>query len=179
MQDTDQGLRGYALHTRRHTQGLLPPHPHVHSNISASSSSKTQLEYLIMGYTSHVIPNTSHPDTPDSYTHVQKRRHTKTPRDTLTRTETTLRCLARVRARPGAPACYFSASQPPRLRSSAPGGRRPGLPPPPPPSARCPPKNGEIESAGRESRELEVRRLDRRVEGGCSWMPRGTWGKSP
>lgn len=126
IQDADQGLRGYALHTRRHTQGLLPPHPHVHSNISASSSSKTQLEYLIMGYTSHVIPNTSHPDTPDSYTHVRKRRHTKTPRDTLTRTETTLRCLARVRARPGAPACYFSASQSPRLRSSAPGGRRPG-----------------------------------------------------
>lgn len=35
IQDADQGLRGYALHTRRHTHVLLPPHPHTHSNISS------------------------------------------------------------------------------------------------------------------------------------------------
>lgn len=85
-----------------------------------------------------------------SYTHVQKRRHTKTPMDTLTRTETTLRCLARVRTRPGAPACYFLG-----LQSSPPRGRLPGEAAAPP-SAWCSPRNGESERKSGESWELDA-----------------------
>lgn len=115
---------------------------------------------------------------PNSYTHVQKCRHTKTPMDTLTRTKTTLRCLARVRTRPGAPAWYFSRSQSPPLRSSAPAGRRPGslhlftL--------RAVPTQewGRRERWPPESRGRGVRRLNRGNEGGWSWMPKGTCEKS-
>lgn len=96
-----------------------------------------------------------------SYTHVQKRRHTKTPMDTLTRTKTTLRCLARVHTRPGAPACYFSGSQPSPLWLW--GKAAPRLPPLPPCSAPCLPKNGESERAGHE--RVESWELDAWIAG--------------
>lgn len=125
-QDADRGLRGYALHTRRHTQSPAS-HPHVHCNISIIVLIKKKLGVPDSGVPA--LLSYTHPTQtpPDSYTHMQKRRNTKMPMDTLTRTETTLRCLARVRTRPGAPVCYFlgsqSASAAPELGS---WGRRPG-----------------------------------------------------
>lgn len=95
--------------------------------------------------------------------------------DTLTWTETTLLCLARVRAGPGAPAWYFSGSQSPPLRSSAPAGRRPGslhlLP------LRCGAHPGTGRRGARwprERRQLRVRPLSRGDEARWFRMPRGT-----
>ena len=113
------------------------------------SSSKRHLEYLILGYTRHVVPNISYPDIPllvHTYTETQ----THKDAHGHTRTETTLRCLARIRTRPSAPACYFSGSQSSPLRSLVPGQAAPRLPPPPSTSARCPPRNAESERAGHE-----------------------------
>lgn len=95
------------------------------------------------------------------------------------RAATALRCLARVRAGPGAPAWYFSGSQSPPLRSSAPAGRRPGslhlLP------LRCGAHPGTGRRGAhwpRESRQLGVRPLSRGDEAGWFRMPRGTCEKS-
>lgn len=167
------------MRTRGHTHSSLPPHPHVHSNISSIVLTKKTLGVPDSGVhqprcPEHISPR--HPLT-HSYTHVQKRRHTKTPVDTLIRTETTLHCLALVRARPGAPACYFWGSQSSLLSSSVPRGRASQAT-----STFCAVPIQEWRKPAcwpRESRELGVRRPHRRAEGGWSWMPRGTWRKSP
>lgn len=144
-----QGLTGCAVHTRQYTQvACLPVHTYIVTYQASSSSKNKQqkkkpLEVPDSGVHQARCPESIPPrHPPDSCTHVQKRRHTKTPTNTLTRTKTTLCCLARVRARPGAPACYFGGSQSPQIQSRL-AGAVPRLSPPPPPTTGCPPRKGD------------------------------------
>lgn len=112
----------------------------------------------------------------DLYTHVQKRRHTKTPMDTLTRTETTLRCLACVHTSWRPLALLFGVAVSGALELGSRGGGAQA------PSTSSPFRALPTQESGKPARwprELGVRRLDGGAEGGRSWMPRGTWEKSP
>lgn len=167
IQDAISGTHRLCLaHGRIHSR--LLSHPHVHSNISSIVLIKKLLGVPISGVHQAHCPEYIPPRRPLTRTHMYERRHTKTPMGTLTRTETTLRCLARVRTRPGAPACYFSGSQSSTLQSSAPGG-----------GAQTPSTSSPLRGAPtlewekrarcpRERRKLGVRRLDRRAEGDWS-----------
>lgn len=178
IQDAVSGTHRRRLaHTTIHS--CLPPHPHIHSNISSILLIKKPLGVPDSGVhqarCSEYIP----PGHPVTRTHMYRNADTQRRPWTHSHGRKPPCAASPASARPGAPACYFSESQSPALGSSAPGGRCPSSQPPPPPSARCPPRNPESERSGQKSRERGVRRLDCGAEGGRSWMPRGTWERSP
>lgn len=53
----------HLAHAMIHTVACLPIHTYI-VTYQASSSSRSHLEYLILGYPRHVFQNIYHPDTP-------------------------------------------------------------------------------------------------------------------
>lgn len=118
-----QGLTGYALHTRRYS--CLPRHPHIHSDISNILLIKKPLGVPESGAHQARCPEYIPPGHPVTRTHMYRNADTQRRPWTHSHGRKPPCAASPASARPGAPACYFSESQSPALRSSAPGGRCP------------------------------------------------------
>lgn len=167
IQDAASGTRRLCLaHTTIHS--CLPPHPHIHSNISSILLIKKPLGVPDSGVHQARCPEYIPPGHPLTCTHMYRNADTQRLPWTHSHGRKPPCAASPASTRPGAPSRYFSESQSPALWSSAPGGAVPKLPPPPPPSARCPPRNPESQRAGPESWELDAWMVGLREAGpGC------------
>jgi hypothetical protein len=150
-----QGLIVCTVHMRQYTQvSCLSIHTYIVTYQASIALLKKPLGVSVLGYIWHVVPNTSPPRHPLTCTYMYKNRHTKTPMDTLTWTETTLRCLARVRNsswRPRVLLFGIAVSAAPELGSRGAGGGARALSSASP-TTRRPPRMGKTEQLESESR---------------------------